>query len=570
VHFVLLTRTVGLLFLLTVGCGPAASPPATDAPPAGGGQPARTLVTAIRVEPTTLASRLGQGGGATLGTTRRLFNANLVILDQRGEPQPYLASALPQLNTDSWRVFPDGRMETTYKLKPNLVWHDDAPLTADDFVFAWRVYASPALGVANAPPTSLMDEVVAPDPVTVTIRWKDQHAGAGALTEQFPPLPRHILEAPFQTAVGDAFAANPTFTTEYVGAGPFRLDRWEPGAYLEASAFSRHVLGAPKIERVRLVFISDSNTALANILAGEVHFAPEDSAIRFQQALTLQQEWAPRNGGSFFVKPDLWRSVFAQFHPERLATPALADVRVRKALAFTMDKEGLNEALFEGQGFMADVAFIPKTMGYFATIEPVVTKYPHDPTRAQMLLTQAGYTRGADGVWASPTGGRLAFDLLTGATSQNEAEMSIVAAGWRQVGFEVRESVMPAAQAQDGMARSMFPGLSIISIPLGEETLAAAGTAGISSPENHWTGRNRGSWSNPEFDRFVDAFTRTLDQQQRVQAIAGMVRIFSDELPNISMYFQATPIVHVAALKGPQPVDPAAETSWNIYEWEFR
>lgn len=202
---------------------------------------------------------------------------------------------------------------------------------------------------------------MAPDPVTVTIRWKDQHAGAGALTEQFPPLPRHKLEAPFQTAVGDAFAANPYFTTEYVGAGPFRLDRWEPGAYLEASAFSRHVLRAPKIERVRLVFISDSNTAMANMLAGEVHFAPEDSAIHFQQALTLQQEWGP-TGGSFLIKPDLWRSVFAQLHPERLATPALTDVRVRKALAFTMDKEGLNQALFEGQGFMADVPFIPKTV----------------------------------------------------------------------------------------------------------------------------------------------------------------------------------------------------------------
>lgn len=148
--------------------------------------------------------------------------------------------------------------------------------------------------------------------------------------------------------------------------------------------------------------------------------------------------------------------------------------------------------------------------------------------------------------------------------------MSIVAAGWRQMGFEVRESVMPAALAQDGQARSMFPGLSIISIPLGQETLAAAGTAGISSPENRWTGRNRGSWSNPEFDRFSDAFTRTLDQQQRVQAIAGMVRVFSDELPNMSMYFQPTPIMHIAALKGPQTVDPAADISWNIHEWEFR
>src|SRR5438105_2320983 len=121
-------RALALLFLLTMGCAPAAAPRATEAPPAGttGAAPtqgSRTLVTAIKVEPASLASRL-QAPGVTLTTTRRLFNANLVIFDQLGEPQPYLASEVPKLQTDSWRTFPDGRMETTYKLKLNLVWHD--------------------------------------------------------------------------------------------------------------------------------------------------------------------------------------------------------------------------------------------------------------------------------------------------------------------------------------------------------------------------------------------------------------------------------------------------------------
>ena len=129
---------------------------------------------------------------------------------------------------------------------------------------------------------------------------------------------------------------------------------------------------------------------------------------------------------------------------------------------------------------------------------------------------------------------------------------------------------MPAAQAQDGQARSSFPGLSTISFPLGEETLAAASTAGTPRPENRWTGRNRGSWSNLEFDRFADTFTTTLDQQQRVQQIGQMVRIFSEELPGFPLYFNPTPIVHVAALRGPQNVDPAADIAWNVHEWEFR
>ncbi|HEY3116398.1 MAG TPA: ABC transporter substrate-binding protein, partial [Chloroflexota bacterium] len=546
-NFVSLARIVALSFLLTAGCGPAAAPRPVEAPREGADRsdiPGRTLNITIRVEPTTLASRLGQGGGATLNMTRRLFNANLLLLDQAGKPQPYLADQVPQVNTDSWRVFPDGRMETIYKLKPNLLWHDGTPLTAEDFVFAWKVYASPALGYASAPPTSLMTEVVASDPTTVTIRWKNSYAGAGALTDNFPPLPRLLLDGPFQTGNPDTFNSNPYWTTQFVGAGPFRLDRWEPGAYLEGSAFDKHILGAPKIKRVRLVFISDSNTALANMLAGEVHLAPEDSSIRFQQALTLQREWGP-TGGTMLIKPDLWRSTFVQFHPERLTTPGLLDVRVRRALAHTMDKEGLNQALFEGQGqeALTDVPFVPKTVGYFSQIEPMISRYPFDVNRGMALLTEAGYARGSDGVWASPSAGRLSMGLLTGATAQNESEMAVVAAGWRQVGFEINEAVMPAAQAQDGYARTIFPGLSIISIPLGDEVLSQQGTSGISREENRWTGRNRGSWSNPEFDRFADAFNKTLDSQQRVQAVAQMVRIFSEDVPNISMYFQPTPIV---------------------------
>jgi len=414
-HLASLIRAVVLLFLLTLGCTPAATPRAPEAPSAGSGasnapaapaapsQPGRTLVTAIRVEPNILASRLGLGGGATLGTTRRLFNANLLILNQRGEPQPYLAAAIPQVNTDSWRVSADGRMETTYKLKPNLVWHDGMPLTANDFVFAWQVYTSPALGLAGAASVSSMEEVAAPDPQTVLIRWKTLNAKAGVLTDEFPPLPKHLLDANFQTMGPDQFAALPYWTTQYVAAGPFALDRWESGAFLEGVAFKGHALGAPKIDRVRLMFMSDPNSVFAALLSGDIHFAPEDSALRFQQGVLMQREWGPRNAGNVLYKADLYRATFVQFHPERLGTQGLSDVRVRKALAHTLDKDGLNQGLFEGEGLLAEVPFIPKSAGYYSTVEPLATKYPYDVSRAQALLTQAGYARGGDGVWASPT-----------------------------------------------------------------------------------------------------------------------------------------------------------------------
>ncbi len=566
---------VAFVALVLAACAPTPASRSPEPPRTSSGaalapaQPGRTLVTAVRAEPVTLASR-AESRGVTTTTTRRLFNATLAVLDQRGQPQPYLAAELPRLQTDSWRVSPDGRMETTYKLKPNLVWHDGALLSADDFVFATTVYATPELGSADSPPNSLIEDVTAPDPRTVVIRWKRPYAEADRLAEDFPPLPRHLLESPFQSSTPDAFLAHPFWTTEYVGAGPYRIDRWEPGSSIEATAFDHHALGVPRIPRVRIVFLADPNATLANLLAGEIHYATDDS-IRFQQGLVLQRQWSGGNGGSVIVKPSLWRGAFIQLRPEYMAVPGFADRRVRKALALTMDRDGLNEALFEGQGIMSDVPLIPPSVDYYATVERAATKYPYDPVQAQALLTEAGFSRGPDGIWGSPTGGRLSFPLITTASAgQNEAEISLLAAGWRQVGIDVAESIMSVIQAQSGEARSTFPGIQTLSIPLGTDTLAANNTAGISRAANRWQGRNRGGWSNAEFDRLSDAFSTTLDQNERVRLISEMVRIWTDELPSIPMFFNPIPVAHVAALTGPQNVAPDAEIAWNIHQWELK
>src|SRR4030095_12826746 len=113
------------------------------------------------VAPTYLSALPPLPPGGASDFYQRMFNAFLELYDDQGRALPYLAEALPALNTDSWQVFPDGRMETRYRLKPNLTWQDGAPLTADDFVFAFQV-ATPANGFRTAQvPYVLIDDVVA-------------------------------------------------------------------------------------------------------------------------------------------------------------------------------------------------------------------------------------------------------------------------------------------------------------------------------------------------------------------------------------------------------------------------
>jgi len=373
----------------------------------------RTLVMIARAQPEGIAARsLRAVSGRTVDTTLRLWNAGLALNNEKEVPSPYLAEALPQLNTDNWKVFSDGRMETTYRLKPNLTWHDGHPLTADDFVFAWRVYSVPELGESGLPPFQQLDEVLAPDPRTIVFRWKQPFADAGALQAiqqvGFQALPRHILEAPFTTAAQnpDAFAAQPFWAGSYVGLGPFKVDRFEPGAFIEGSAFDGHALGRAKIDRIRLLFMSDANTVLANLLSGEAHVAIDDS-IRFQQAVPLQREWSARNGGQVILSPAQFRYTSIQMRPDIVSPRTLLDLRVRRAVSHAIDRQALSDALLEGQGLIADAMIVPQ-VDYFSDIDRAITRYPYDVRRAEQLMGEAEYARGADGWFTHATEGRFA------------------------------------------------------------------------------------------------------------------------------------------------------------------
>lgn len=523
----------------------------------------------------SLAPRPLQRLGLTSGTAVRLFNAGFALEDDRGAAQPYLADALPQLDTDTWRVHPDGRMETIYPLRPGLVWHDQTPLSAEDFVFSWQVYSVPELGHAASPPISLMEEVVATDPHTVLIRWRRPYADAGVLdaaggssSPSFPALPRHVLEQPFRQANWEALAAHPFWNVEYVGLGPYRLHRWEAGSFFEAVPFDGHVLGRPKIERIRVLFVPDFNTTVANILAGEAHITVDDS-IRFQQGMILKREWAPRNGGTVLVYPSLWRWVQIQQRPDYASPRVLMDARVRKALAHSVDKQALNEVLFENEGIMTETP-VPPNVRYFAEVDRAAAKYAYDLRRADQLMAEAGFNKGSNGFYASPAAGRFATELAVLQSPQNESEMSIMAASWRQAGFDIKEAVWPAAQGRDAQFRNTNPGLSTTSGPAGEATLVEHNSVEIPRPQNRWTGANRGGWSAPEFDRLVDALHATLDRDERIRLLVQMARTYTGDAAVISLYFNPTVTAFVAGLRGPQPVVPTGTVAWDIHRWEFR
>ncbi len=508
---------------------------------------------------------------ASFALSRRMFNADLTLPDDKGTPGPYLAEALPQLNTSTWSVTPDGRMETTWKLKPNLFWHDGIPLSAQDFVFAAEVYRIPEFGAGGSRLIRALGEVAAPDDRTLVIHWRQPYPNADDLTgtDGLPPLPRQILEMPFQQLDSNAFANSAFWTREYVGLGPYHMETWEPGSYFQGVGFDQHVLGRPKINRIKVLFITDVNTALANLLAGEVDMVV-DNAINLQQAVALKNDWEMRGAGTVLFSSLTWQATAFQLRPELVNPSALLDVRVRKALAHRVDKQTLSESVYGGVIATSDFLASPLSK-WGPAIERSVQKYPYDLRRGEELMNEAGFAKASDGFFTSLSEGRFKAELKTADSPDWVAEMQIMANDWRKAAFDIQEAVLPAALSIDPASRVTFPAMFTSISGQGEGTLVSYTTAQIPRVENNWRGgSNRGGWSSAEYDRLYEAFTNTLDPNERGAQVAQMAKIFTDELPMISLLFLAVPYAYTPALYGMIQVAPEGLISGNIHEWELR
>jgi peptide/nickel transport system substrate-binding protein len=253
--------------------------------------------------------------------------------------------------------------------------------------------------------------------------------------------------------------------------------------------------------------------------------------------------------------------------------PGQLDVRVRRALAQSIDRQALNDGLFEGQGISTD-NILSSSVPYFQEVDRVIAKYPYDPRRSEQFMAEAGFSKDREGFFATASGDQFRTDVKVTAGPEFERGQAILVDAWRRAGFQVSSSVLPAAQARDREARQTFPGMASRGGGLSERSMT---TEDIGSAANRWTGDNRGGWSNPEYDRLYEAFTTSLDRAERTRHVVQMMKVLSEELPLYGMYIGQQVNTQAAGLSGPDPGTPGFGTLtegtlpyWNIHEWELK
>jgi peptide/nickel transport system substrate-binding protein len=562
----LITGSLLLSLVLAACAAPGTSTPTDDAARPGGAAQ-RVLAIANFGEPPQLAVKSLVTQGGALGIPSRFFNATFDIVDTREVTHPLIVEALPELNTESWKLKPDGTMETRYTLKPNLTWHDGTPLHAEDFVFAFRVYKTPELGQATSRPIGQMEEVLALDARTILIRWNQPYAEAHTLGVGFQGLPRHLLEEDFRSMDAVGFTNHPFWTIDYVGLGPYKLDRWEPGAFLTGSAFENFALGRPKIAQIRIAFINDPQTALANVLAGEIHYVG-NFMFAVTHGVLLEEEWAQNRAGRVIYSPTQRRLGLIQMRPEDQQPRALSDVRVRYAVAHGLDHQSRVDALDGGKGQVAYTLTAPG-VPYYAEIERAVLKHDYDPRRAEELMAQVGWTKGPNGFFVDGAGTRFTFQVTSTAGGKNEQEATLYVDSLRKVGFDAQQHVQSVAEQRDGEVRSRVSGLALRGAGQAFETHLSTG---ISGPANSWRGSNRGGWANPEYDQLFARLERTFTMNERVPLIAQMERILSVDRAITMNTWESLVNAFVAGLHGPEArqTPGSGGTEGFVHSWEWR
>lgn len=465
---------------------------------------------------------------------------------------PQLGTEIPSTATGSWRVFPDGRMETTATLKPGLTWHDGAPLTSRDLVFSVTVAKDKDTGLRLEAGSDVIDSVEIVDDRSVVVKWKSPFITADEVFASFARIiPEHLLGQPY--ANKDNLLENNYWREDFVGLGPFKLSRYERNAFAILDAFDGYVLGRPKVDLIEVKFLADSNVVLANVLAGAIDFAPTRT-FSFDAGVEASERWS--EGQILFPRGGSNISVYIQFMNPNPA--ALTNVNFRRGLFSAMNRDELL-TLQLNRGSVSHTTVLGPDSWEYEHIEKDIVKYPFDPRRAVELIQSAGLSRGPDGVWLNPSGEKLSLELRTTVSEPETRMVLVMAENWKAVGVPTETYVIPTQQASDREYRALFPGVQLLNQ---HTNLVNFLSREIPLAENRYVGNNKNRISDPQLDAWINQYFVTIPVPERMQVFGQIIRKMSDEIITMPTIYRASAILVTKRVKGMQ-----GTSNWNIQEW---
>jgi peptide/nickel transport system substrate-binding protein len=509
------------------------------ASPTGGG----TAVDAIAADPGRLMPN-ASASAVALQVERTIFTP-LFYTDSAGKLQPGLAATIPTFQNGG--ISRDG-LTYTFHLRPGLQWSDGQPLDARDVDFSWKTWlddAFPAYSTAGF--DQIKSTSVSTDSLSITFHLSAPYAPfISAWTDQVFPLPRHILAGlPVAQIASGPFAFQPS-----IGSGPFVIATRKPtDNIVEVRNPYYYQAGKPHLDRLIFKVMTDPTAIDAALQIGTI-----DSAWSLD---------ADHTDLSHTISGYTWITGTAPAVEEGLLNvqhPALADVRVRQALEFGLDRAAMVHDVWHNQAPLLGSDQPPAVFSF----DPAVQPYPFEPSTAARLLGEAGWTLGADG-YRHKNGHLLSLNWSTTGDLWRVRGAAIAQQNYEALGIDLRIILYPPAT----FFNQVLPGgnYDIAEFSNGfaydpDPTILSAFGSDQAPPR----GLNWGHYANPAYDRLIRSEESTPNPAQRKATFAQMQEAMNRDLPALWLYAPPILSIHRDTLHSYRPAPFSGET-WNAQDW---
>lgn len=454
---------------------------------------------------------------------------------------PALASAMPTPNADL--------TEWTVRLRRGVTFHDGTAFNAADVVATYRAVLDPASASEIASAFEMIADVTAGkagDEETVTFHLRYPYA-------DFPA--RMLLSiAPSERLTG-GLASESTLNREPVGTGPYRLTALTPDR-AEFTAYPEYWAGAPQVTKFTSVVVPDDNARVLRMRTGE-----------FQGTIvppSLAQSFASVAGQRVVTaKSADWRGVSFPANSAFAKDPA-----ARLAVNLAVDRDAMVKTVLAGR---ATAAYTPVSAVYGDSFNPEAT-FPHDPERARQMLTESGWTPGADGI-RTRGGERASFTVAYNPTDTVRRDLATAFVGdMKKIGVEVRLEGLGWDRIEPRVGELgilLGGGDKPYSIDTQVHATLHTPVPGTSIYDNP------GRLGNPTRDAALDEARRAVDPKRR----AELYRAVQDDYVKDPSFVILAVLDHVYVArdddwdKGPLTVEPHAHDVdwgpwWNLGSWK--
>jgi peptide/nickel transport system substrate-binding protein len=442
---------------------------------------------------------------------------------------------------ESWEIS-DDQLTLTFKLKDNIVWQDGTPVTAEDCVFTWRLMSDDQTPTPYGEDFKQIASAAAPDPLTFRVTYRRVMASALNIWG-FSIMPKHLLEG--VNLDESPLARNP------VGNGPFKLQSWEYGQRLTLAASETFEKGRPRLDGLVTTIIPDMATQYMELRAG-----------RIDMMSLLPDQWEqsredPELKGRFsFHRYPAFSYNYLGFN---MNDRRLADVRVRRAINFAIDKDELVEGVLLGLGTVANGPFKPDMWVNNKDVKP----YPFDPERARALLAEAGWTDSDGDGYLEKDGRRFTLTVMTNQGNKVREQCGlIIQQRLKDVGIEMKLRVLEwAALTKENLDKHDFEAVIMgWTIPLDPDLFDVFNSGKTNVGELNFI-----SYANPEVDELIDKARFTLDRDVRKAAFDRIQEIFYEDVPYVFLFVPDALVALSSRFEGPE-VAPIG-IGYNIEDW---